>query len=334
MKKILYIGNNLSNSTSNTTAIQRLGAQLEREGHQIKYASAKSNKVLRLLDMLGLCFKNRRWADALLIDTYSTQNFYYALVVSQLCRLIGLPYIPILHGGDLPNRLEQNPRLSQLIFENSKVNISPSKYLQLAFQSKGYDVVHIPNSIEIMDYELKEKNFVAIRLFWLRSFSKIYNPEMAISVVKLLQDQGHAVSLCMVGPEVDGSMNACKVLANKLNVHVEFTGKLAKQDWLRKASACNVFINTTNFDNMPVSVLEAMALGFPIISTNVGGLSSLIEDGNNGILVAKDDTKAMTKAVLKVISDSELRTKLSQNARAKAEYFDWSNVKLKWQKVL
>lgn len=138
----------------------------------------------------------------------------------------------------------------------------------------------------------------------------------------------------MVGPEVDGSKNTCKKLANSLQVDVEFTGKLSKQAWLSKASNCNVFINTTNFDNMPVSVVEAMALGFPIVSTNAGGLPYLIDDGIDGLLVEKDNAEDMANAITKVFNDFELRTKLSQNARVKAESFDWKSVKKLWETVL
>ena len=74
------------------------------------------------------------------------------------------------------------------------------------------------------------------------------------------------------------------------------------------------FINTTNFDNLPISVLEAMALGLPIISTNVGGLPFFLNESNS-ILVNKNDSAAMADAIIQIIETPQFGTKLSENAR-------------------
>ena len=121
MRTILYIGNKLEhNSSKNVSTIQILGSALEGEGFHVIYASSKSNKLQRLCDMIWTCLKARKKADYVLIDTYSTQNFYYALIISQICRLFKLDYIPILHGGNLEKRLKENPKFSQLIFSHAK----------------------------------------------------------------------------------------------------------------------------------------------------------------------------------------------------------------------
>src|SRR5690606_38542779 len=199
--------------------------------------------------MLWTCLSHRKKVDVVLIDTYSTQNFYYALLVSQLCRVLGLPYIPVLHGGNLPQRLKQSPKLSRAIFKPAYKLVSPSIYLKEAFEAHGYhNIEYIPNSLELELYAFEEKDFEEVKLLWVRSFSKIYNPELAVHVLKALQDQGIPASLCMVGPDADGSMEAVKQLATNLGVSVTFTGKLPKKDWLALAKDYNIFINTTNFD--------------------------------------------------------------------------------------
>ena len=93
MKNVLYIGNALSNKGKTSTVIEALSRHLE-ETYAVKIASNKSNKIVRLLDMIGLVLTNRSKTDYVLIDTYSTINFYYALVISQLCRILKLKYIP------------------------------------------------------------------------------------------------------------------------------------------------------------------------------------------------------------------------------------------------
>src|SRR6478752_950388 len=111
-KRLLHIGNKLSKHGFTPTVIETLGPSLEKEGFEVIYASNKKKQSLRFLDMFSKTILNVPKADYVLIDTYSTSSFYYALAVSQLCRLFGKKYIPILHGGDLPKRLDRNPYIS------------------------------------------------------------------------------------------------------------------------------------------------------------------------------------------------------------------------------
>lgn len=335
MKKILYIGNKLNKTGSNVSYISVLGSLLSREGFVMFYASSKLNKVLRLLDMISKVIRFGPKVDKVLIDTYSTQNYYYAFIISQLCRLLKVDYLPILHGGNLPSRLKSNPRMSRMIFKNAEHNISPSAYLKNAFEEVGYkNVIHIPNTIEITNYPFTKRTFDEPRLLWLRSFSVIYNPQLALKVMDLLKKSHPGVQLCMVGPDSDGTLDDLKKMAENLNLDVKFTGKLSKQDWIKLSKDYNIFINTTNFDNMPVSVIEAMALGLPVVSTNVGGMPFLIESGKNGILVEPENAEEMAQAVLSLLYDGKTRHNTIECAREQAEQFDWKNVKKIWLKIL
>jgi glycosyltransferase involved in cell wall biosynthesis len=335
MKNLLYIGNKLDHKDSNITTIDTLGEHLEDEGYHIIYSSSKTNKLFRLFDMVFTLNRNRNRLDFVLIDTYSTQNFYYALIISQLCRLFKLKYIPILHGGDLPKRLEKNPKFSNYIFKYSYINVSPSLYLEQIFKDQGFEnIKHIPNSIEINNYPFTTKIIAKPKLFWLRSFKEIYNPLMAVYVAKKIIEKGFECELCMVGPDGDGSFLFAKKLARELNINVNFKLKMDKKEWIELSRTYNIFLNTTNFDNMPVSVIEAMALGFPIVSTNAGGMAKLIIHGKDGLLVDKNDIEGMTSQIIKLISNPKLTSELSKNARLKAEQFDWEVVKKEWNEIL
>ncbi|MCG0016974.1 glycosyltransferase [Winogradskyella sp. E313] len=246
-----------------------------------------------------------------------------------------MPYFTSLNGGNLPQRLKNNPRFSGFIFNNAAQNISPSVYLKKEFEAQGYlDMKYISNTIELKNYPVISKNFNSIRLLWVRSFSKIYNPQMAVKVQRKLMDMGYAAELCMIGPDSDGSLKEVKALAKALNVDVEFTGKLSKTEWVEKSKNSNIFINTTNFDNAPVSLIEAMALGLPIVSTNVGGMPFLIENEKEGLLVEKSNVDAMVEAIVKIYKEKTVRDTLITNGRRKAETFAWSVVKQQWNNVL
>lgn len=286
--------------------------------------------------MVNTLIRRRRETHFVLIDTYSTLSFYYAFLISQLSRIINKPYIPILHGGNLPTRLERHPNLCRQVFQAAYRNVAPSGYMQAAFVRHGYETVVIPNFIPIKDYCFKLRAQVRPRLLWVRSFEVTYHPEMAIRVLAFLKKQYPEAELCMVGPDKDGSLEQCRQLARDLHVveQVTFTGRLSKTDWHQLAQEYDIFINTTNADNTPVSVIEAMALGLPVVSTNVGGIPYLLEHEKTGLLVAPGDTEDMCEAILRLIESPELSVSLSQNGRQQAEQFDEEIVLKKWQEIL
>lgn len=334
-QSLLYIGNKLSKKGSTVTSIETLGNFLSQEGYSVISVSSYKNKIFRLLDMLWATFKYRNTVSIVLIDTYSTQNFYYAVAVATLCRILKMPYVPILRGGNLPNRLQKSKRTSQKLFNGAKTNVAPSQYIFEEFKKEGFkNLTYIPNTIEIKNYPFQESGNVKPKLLWVRSFSEIYNPLLALEIVEILQKKGMKVSLCMVGPDKDGTWERCKKVVKELNLPVTFTGMLAKKEWIALSQEFDIFINTTNFDNMPVSVMEAMALGLPVISTNVGGLPFLIENNVDGILVPPNNSEAFVSAIEDLCTNSSQAQKLTENARLKMEGFDWKKIKHNWIALL
>ena len=334
-KNLLYIGNKLSQHNSTVTSIETLGLLLEKEGHNLFYASSKKNKVLRLSDMVYCTIKYRNKIDYVLIDTYSTYNFWYAFIISQLCRLLSLKYIPKLHGGDLPNRLERTPILSKMIFKNAYKNIAPSDYLLEAFKNRGFaELICIPNTIEIQNYSYKARIKYEPNLLWVRSLSEIYNPEMALKVLFEIKKEYPNAKLCMIGPDKDGILPRLKKIAKEKKLDVEFTGKLSKAKWIKLSEEYDVFLNTTHFDNTPISVIEAMALGLPVVSTNVGGIPYLLKNRETALLVDDNDVNGMVASIKELLNDKDLNEKLVSNALDLVKNFDWNIIKSKWLEIL
>ena len=136
--KILYIGNKLSGHGFNKTTIEILGKSFEEEDYDVFYTSKKKNQFLRLLDMMWTTVKCAKKANFIIIDTYSTSSFWYAFFCSQIARVFKTKYIPILHGGNLPKRLEVNPKLCKMLFNNAFINVAPSNYLLSEFNNNGF----------------------------------------------------------------------------------------------------------------------------------------------------------------------------------------------------
>jgi glycosyltransferase involved in cell wall biosynthesis len=288
-----------------------------------------------MIEMIFKTFKYAKKVDYVLIDTYSTKNFWYAFIISQLCRILKVKYIPKLHGGNLPNRIVRSKFFSDLIFNNAYINIAPSNYLYETFKKNGYtNLKYIPNTIELHLYSESVKEFKVPKLLWVRSFAKIYNPLMAVKVFIKIKQQFPEAQICMVGPKKDDSYSKTVRFAKKNNVDVVFTGKLSKEEWIELSKDYNIFINTTHFDNTPISVIEAMALGLPVVSTNVGGIPYLLEHDNNALLVNDDDVDAMTKQIVRLMTESNLAHSLSEKGKESVKNFDWEIVKKQWTELL
>jgi glycosyltransferase involved in cell wall biosynthesis len=157
---------------------------------------------------------------------------------------------------------------------------------------------------------------------------------MAIDVLAKLKTDFLDAELCMVGQEKEVKIIELNQYAVSLQVNVTFTGKLSKAEWIELSKNFDIFINTTHFDNTPVSLIEALALGLPVVSTNVGGIPYLVKDRETALLVNDSDSKAMANAIIELIKNPELAQKIAANGRKLAEQFDWNNVKNQWKEIL
>jgi glycosyltransferase involved in cell wall biosynthesis len=199
------------------------------------------------------------------------------------------------------------------------------------------DLILLPNPIQIAAYPARLRTEAAPRLVWLRAYHHLYNPALALRTFEQLAGEFPALRLRMIGPDKgDGSAEQVRqwIAAHAFAGRIEQAGAVAKSDVPAQLDRGDIFLNTANADNTPVSVLEAMACGLCIVSTNVGGIPYLLEDGRDALLVPPDDEFAMAAAVRGILRTPRLAETLSRNARRGAEPFDWSAVLPKWEQLL
>ena len=332
---ILYAGNILSSHGYTPTCIESLAPKLS-EFYDVMTVSDKLSQKSRLIDMAGALMRNRKKISAVLIDSYSLKAFWFTYVLSQMCRIYGIPYIPILHGGSYPDRLRNSPVLCRQVFSNSYINVSPSHYLHEHFMQEGFNVKYIPNFLRLSDYPCTFRSKIRPKLLWVRSFHELYNPMLAAEAFGLVKARYPEAELCMIGPDKDGSMMSVKekLKIEGLTDSVRITGKLSREEWTHLSGQYDIFINTTNFDNHPVSVIEAMALGLPVVSTRVGGIPYLIEDNSDGLLCEPGSAVSFADKIFILIEKPDIAQSISANARKKAEGFDWERLKNEWTGLL
>ncbi len=334
---ILFVGNHLSQSAKNMGVGEELANHLEQRGYHTILVSRKMNKPARLLDMLWTILRKRRFYDLAEVDVFSGSAFLWAFLSAGLLKLLGKPLILTLHGGNLPNYAANHPRWVKSLLTWANAVVAPSSYLKQKLGVCRADIRLIPNGLEINHYLFQLRENPQPKLVWLRAFHQIYNPSLAPKVIKILEDQHIDTHLLMVGPDKgDGSLQEMLNTAQELGIahRVEVIRGVSKEQVPEILTRGDIFLNTTNFDNTPVSLIEAMASGCCIVTTNVGGIPYLLEDGVDALLVPPNDPLAMAAAVKRILTEPGLSEKLSTNARKKAEQFDWSIILPKWEELL
>src|SRR5256714_9076242 len=113
---------------------------------------------------------------------------------------------------------------------------------------------------------------------------------------------------------------------HRMEANVNFVGSLDQQKLALYYAAADVCAVPSLTESFGLVALEAMACGTPVVGTRVGGLQTLIAEGESGLLVPPGDDEALAEAIAQVLTDHRLRTHLAHGARERAEHYTWQSV--------
>ncbi|MGH9931111.1 MAG: glycosyltransferase family 4 protein [Pyrinomonadaceae bacterium] len=334
---ILLVGNFLSSTSGNYNVCEDLAARLALLGWPVITTSQKPERIARVADMLTTTWRRRKEYALAQIDVYSGFAFLWAEATCWLLRRARKPYVLTLHGGNLPAFAKRWPGRVRRLLQSAEVVTTPSGFLLQCMTPYRSGLRLQFNPIDLGVYRFHPRRGPQPKLIWLRAFHTCYNPALAAGVVAQLAKDIPEVTLEMYGHDKgDGSMGAVRqlVAALDLSERIKIPGGVPKPEVPERLGACDIFLNTSDVDNTPISVLEAMACGLCIVSTNVGGMPYLVEDEEDGLLVPPGNAEAMAAAVRRILSEPGLAERLSTNARKKAERFDWSLIMPQWEELL
>lgn len=152
-----------------------------------------------------------------------------------------------------------------------------------------------------------------------------------LAAARALLDRGVAARFVVVG---QGPMEAevrARAAELDLDDHVLFTG--FRPDAVRVMSAFDVFTLASSWEGLPVVLMEALALGLPIVATKVGGVAETMLDGEDAVLVAPRDSAALADSWAAVIGDLDLRQRLAATGSRRADEFDVRRVNAEIEQV-
>jgi L-malate glycosyltransferase len=311
-----------------------LGKLLLRSGYEVLSTSRFLNRGLRLCDTASSVLRWARRVDVMVVMVFSGLGFGAADVPSWIAKRLHKPLIFALHGGNLPDFARRHPVWSRRVLSRADILVAPSEYLAAAMGQLGFETRVIPNILPMESYTYRERRSAAPRLLWMRTFHDIYQPDMAIDVLRLLSSSHPAARLTMAGQD-KGMLQDVRRLAHVhcLGERVRFPGFLDTLGKQREFENHDIFINTSRVDNMPVSLAEAAAAGLPVVTTAVGGIPYVFRHEHSALFVNNGDAAAMAQAVERLVELPDLMVRLSRNGRMVAESCAWSQVKPGWERL-
>lgn len=322
-----------SGGNHSTTQAQLLANYFRSDGYSVTSVSSRAGRLSRLFDVVFSIIRNRDRVDIVLIEVYSGLSFVLADLGSWIGKLLGIPSVLVLHGGNLPEFASDHPRWVKRVLARARVLVAPSRFLAEAIGKRGYFVRIVPNVVSNFPASTPAR-IGEPRLLWMRSFHPIYNPLMAVDVFASLKKKFPKATMVMAGSD-KGLEHATRQYATGKGVaqSVSFPGFLDENEKAKEFSRANIYINTNTIDNSPVSIIEAWAYGLPVISTNVGGIPDVVGDGINGLLVDSGDAEGMAARVEGLINTPDLAESLARNGRECAMKSSWSSVRPLWESV-
>lgn len=279
--------------------------------------------ILRLADLL-----RRQCVD--IVHSHNWVTFFYAVIAARIAR------VPVvIHGehgrelGSVPYRqLVAQRMLAWLVTRLVAVSSDLSRELIDKWRVRPDYVTCIPNGVDLEVYgapysldtlrrelQLKPNNSVVLSVGHLRSVKD--HPTLIQAFAKVYAELSSA-RLLIVGEDT-GIQTDLEKLSEELGARktIIFTG--IRQDVPELLALCDVYVNTSLFEGMSNTILEAMAAGKPVVATSVGGNPELVRNGVTGFLVSPGNDQELAKCMKHLLTDAELSKMMGAAGRKQVE---------------
>lgn len=248
-----------------------------------------------------------------------------------VAKLRGIPVVVNYRGGGAEKFFARSIFWIRPTIRLADRLIVPSAYLQQIFRRCGLTAEIVPNVIDLDRFAPRAAanggRCGGPHLIVTRNLEPLYDIETAIRALAVVRNThpGARMTIAGSGPERERLAGLAQALG--VAAHVTFTGRLDNDRIAELYRQADVFVNPSLVDNMPISILESLASGVPVVSTDVGGVRFVVEHGKTALLVRPRDPAALAQAVLEVLSDPPRAAERVRAGRESVQQYAWSHVR-------
>ena len=237
------------------------------------------------------------------------------------------PVIVNYRGGEAAAFFDRQFRWVSPTLARASAVVVPSTFLKAVFNKRQVATEIVPNIIDLSRFFPVPRAPSEFHLIVTRNLEEIYDIPTALRAFAIVKRHFPDAKLTIAGsgPKLADLNGLCESMG--IASAVCFTGRLDNERVADLYRLADLMLNPSLADNMPISLLEAMASGVPIVSTRVGGVPYMVKDGIDALLVPPGDFAAMASAAISVLQDRELALRLARSGIEAAQRYTWTQVK-------
>lgn len=266
-----------------------------------------------------------------LVHIFSASYFSFLLAplpAILVARVLRRPVVLNYHSGEAPDHLRRSA-VARAAIRACQRNAVPSAFLAGVFAEHGIPARIIPNTVDLDRFAFRARDPLRPVIVSTRNLEPMYNVALTLEAFRQVQARFRDATLTVVG--AGSQERALKGLAARLGLEgVTFLGRLSPDRMPEAYADADIYVQTPDIDNMPLSVLEGFASGTPVVSTRVGGVPAILEDGLHGLLAPPGDAGAVARQVIRLLEQPALARRLARAARQSCEPYRWQTVRAQW----
>ena len=285
--------------------------------------------VTTLMYVMLLLWRVRKYD---VIHIFCASYYSYSLCAIPalfISRLYGKKSIINYRSGEAEDHLE-NWRTAVPTLRWADEIVVPSGYLVDVFARHGLRARAIYNIVELDRFTYRERQPLRPIFLTSRLLEPLYNVPCVLRAFAIIQQHYPDAKLTIAA---DGFLRSeLEALARELKLrNAEFIGFVKFDDMPALYDSADIYLSATSIDNMPSSITESMACGLNVVTTDGGGaIPYIMTNEVTGLIVDRDDHKALAAGAIRLLSDNELALKLVRNAHESSRKFTWPHIRNEW----
>jgi glycosyltransferase involved in cell wall biosynthesis len=311
------------------------------EGEGLTVHRIRTNRFRNVLPLRDMASWHRFWSLRKAFDVVNIHTCCYASYfgttapIIWMAKKLGKRVVVTYHGGSAREVFERTGECGLRWLRIADVVTVPSRFLHDIFSEFNLKTRIVANVSEpgVGKEPPRRPRPEAPRLIMTRGLGHYYNVPCTVRAFQIVRYRYPKATLLLAGG--GNRERHVRALVRRLNVpNVAFLGHLDRRAIWELYRSGDIFVNSSNEDNLPLTFIEAFLFGVPIVTTNAGGIPYMVEHGKSARVVERNDHEALAREIIHLLEHPDQAQEQARAAQASIDQYRWEAVRDDWFDVL